>query len=48
MLLANFVGKGGKLMNEAMAKVPLAVATWPAASLIDFLKCRVYCILIDS
>ena len=48
MPLANVVGKGGRLINEATAKAPLADATWPAASLMDFLKFRVYCILIDS
>ena len=30
MPLANVVGKGGKLINEATAKAPPAVATWPA------------------
>ena len=48
MPLANVVGKVGKLINEATAKASLADATWPAASLMDFLKFRDYCILIDS
>ena len=33
MPLANVIGKGGKLINEATAKAPPAVATWPAARL---------------
>ena len=33
MPLANVVGKGGRLINEATAKAPPAVATWPATRL---------------
>ena len=33
MPLANVIGKGGKLINEATAKAPPAVATWPAKRL---------------
>ena len=33
MPLANVIGKGGKLINEATAKAPPAVATWPATRL---------------